>query len=96
MGRYWCVYSGGNWQNETYGVDFCVADHPLGPFECGEGDAPRLLKTRPGLVGPGHTSIVTDREGQDWIAYHAWFDGKRKMCLDRLEWTAEGPSVAQA
>ena len=30
-GRYYCFYSGANWQTPRYGVDYVVADHPLGP-----------------------------------------------------------------
>ena len=30
--KYWCLYSGGRWSGEGYGVGFAVADHPLGPW----------------------------------------------------------------
>jgi hypothetical protein len=30
-GTYWCFYSGGNWQNETYGAGYAVADNPARP-----------------------------------------------------------------
>ncbi len=94
-GLYYCFYSGGNWQNDTYGVDFCVAEHPLGPFVGAELDCPRVLKTVPGQVfGPGHNSVVTGPDGvTDFIVYHAWDAGAtaRRTCIDPLEWTAEGP-----
>jgi hypothetical protein len=31
-GRYHLFYSGGAWEDETYGVSFAVAEHPLGPL----------------------------------------------------------------
>jgi GH43 family beta-xylosidase len=93
-GRYYCLYSGANWQTPRYGVDFVVADHPLGPYSEG-GDGPRVLHGVPGHVrGPGHNSVVFGPDGKtQYIVYHAW-DPKmkeRRMCIDKLEWTAEGP-----
>ena len=92
--RYYCFYSGANWQTPRYGVDFVVADNPLGPYSDG-GDRPRVLQGVPGHVrGPGHHSIVFGPEGKyQYIIYHAW-DPKmkeREMCADKLEWTPEGP-----
>lgn len=94
-GRYYCFYSGGRWENETYGVDYAVADHVLGPYS-GEGNesGPRVLHTTPGeLIGPGHNSLVRGPDGEDWIIYHAW-DARmtaRRMFMDRLVWTNDGP-----
>jgi beta-xylosidase len=94
FGRYWCFYSGGAWTGAGYGVSFAVADTPLGPFAEPATDKPALLRTRGGgLTGPGHNSIVVGPDGADYIVYHAWDAGfgARRMCLDRLEWTPEGP-----
>lgn len=94
-GRYYCFYSGGRWECETYGVDFCVADHVLGPYsDVGNEAGPRILKTIPGtLIGPGHNSIVTGPDGEDYIVYHAWDKAMkaRQMFIDRLLWTDAGP-----
>ena len=55
-----------------------------------------VLRSVPGeLEGPGHCSVVTGPDGGDWIVYHAW-DAQhtaRRMCIDRIEWTAAGPRV---
>lgn len=94
-GRYYCFYSAGRWENDTYGVDYAVADHVLGPYsDSGNEYGPRLLRTIPGsLVGPGHNSIITTPNGVDWIVYHAWDPGMtaRRMFIDRLIWTPDGP-----
>ena len=97
-GRYYCFYSGGNWQTDGYGVSYAVADHPLGPWvesPAALAEGP-LLRTVPGhVLGPGHNSVVTTPEGLDVMVYHAWDPGQtaRRMCLDRLEWTTRGPVV---
>jgi arabinan endo-1,5-alpha-L-arabinosidase len=96
-GRYYCFYSGANYQTARYGVDYVVANHPLGPY-IGQGDAPRVLRGVPGQVrGPGHHSIVRGPKGrQDYIVYHAWDPNMkvRWMCVDKLLWTPEGPRAA--
>ena len=94
-GKYYCLYSGSNWETEHYGVDWCVASHPLGPWLGASESGPRLLKSVPGHArGPGHNSLVTGPDGKtDWIVYHAWDEHRtaRRMCVDRVEWTEAGP-----
>jgi beta-xylosidase len=95
-GKYFCFYSGGRWETETYGVDYCSADRVLGPYSDAASDnGPRVLHTIPGeMIGPGHNSIATGPDGQtDYIIYHAWDKEMtaRQMCVDRLIWTPDGP-----
>ena len=62
-GRYHLFYSGGAWEDETYGVSFAVAEHPLGPFHEPR-TGPTVLQTVPGSVrGPGHNSVIGARMG---------------------------------
>lgn len=93
-GRYYCFYSGANYQTTRYGVDYVVADRPLGPYS-DQGDHPRVLHSVPNHVrGPGHHSIVTGPDGHtQYIIYHAWDPAMkvRQMCIDKLVWTADGP-----
>lgn len=93
-GRYYCLFSGGAWGNETYGVSWAEADHPLGPWYRSPAN-PRVLRTRhPDVVGPGHTSITTAGDA-DVIAFHAWDAAHtaRRMHLAALEWGEDGPRV---
>jgi arabinan endo-1,5-alpha-L-arabinosidase len=95
-GRYFCLYSGGCWQTPTYGVDYLVADSVMGPYSDEGAEAgPRVLRTVPGRVlGPGHCSVTRGPDGSTlYVVYHAWGPdlGARRMCIDRLEFTAEGP-----
>ena len=98
-GRYYCFYSGGAWQEPNYGVSYAVSDSPFGPFRepAWASDGPTLLRSIPGrVIGPGHNSIVQGPDGEDYLVYHAWDVHKtaRRMCIDRLEWTDEGPRTA--
>ncbi len=93
-GKYYCFYSGSNYQTERYGVDYVVADSVMGPYS-GQGSSARVLKGVAGKVrGPGHHSIAVGPDGKtEYLVYHAW-DAKmtvRQLCIDRLEWTKDGP-----
>jgi beta-xylosidase len=95
-GHYYCFYSGGRWENDTYGVDYGVADSVLGPYsDAGNEAGPRVLRTVPNrVIGPGHNTIVTGPDNvMDYIVYHAWDREMkaRRMFVDELIWTAEGP-----
>jgi len=93
-GKYYCLYSGANWQTDRYGLDYTVANNPLGPYSPG-GDHARVLHGIPGQVrGPGHNSVVTGPDGKtQYVVYHAWNRSmtQRQMCVDRLDWTPDGP-----
>jgi beta-xylosidase len=95
-GRYYCFFSAGRWENESYGVDYAVADHVMGPYTCdAKPNGARVLRTVPGkLLGPGHNSLTVSPDGKtDYIVYHAW-DAQmtaRRMFLEPITWTANGP-----
>lgn len=93
--RYYCFYSGGRWETESYGVDYGVADHVMGFYsDHGNELGARVLRSVADYVlGPGHNSIAVSPTGQEYIVYHAWDpDMKaRRMCIDRLIWTTSGP-----
>jgi len=95
-GRYYCFYSGGRWETESYGVDYGMADHVLGPYsDAGNEDGPRILRTVPNHVfGPGHNSLILGPDGEtEYVVYHAWDREMkaRRMCIDKLVWEPEGP-----
>jgi hypothetical protein len=94
-GRYFCFYSGGNWQTRDYGVSYAVAEHPLGPWHHAPESGPIVLRERPpDVLGPGHNSYAVAPDGKtELLVYHAWdaTRAKRRMCVDRLVWTKGGP-----
>ncbi|HIK16976.1 MAG TPA: glycoside hydrolase family 43 protein [Leptolyngbyaceae cyanobacterium M33_DOE_097] len=94
--HYYCFYSGGRWETESYGVDYGVAEHVMGPYsDVGNETGPRVLRSQLGYVlGPGHNSIALGLDGQtEYMVYHAWDVEMqaRRMCIDSLQWTADGP-----
>ena len=93
-GKVYCFYSGSNYQTPRYGVDYVVADKPMGPYR-DQGDHARVLSGIPDHVrGPGHHSIITGPDNQtEYIVYHAWDPAMkvRWMCVDELKWTSSGP-----
>jgi GH43 family beta-xylosidase len=95
-GRYWCLYSGGCWQTETYGVDYLVADSVMGPYDDTSSQAgPRVLRSVPGhVIGPGHCCVTLAPDGRSpCIVYHSWGPDlrARRMCIDPLRFHADGP-----
>lgn len=96
-GRYFCFYSGGNWQTHDYGVSYAVAPHPLGPWTHAPETGPVVLRQRGDMLGPGHNSCARSPDGRsDYLVYHAWDRARtaRRMCIDPLVWTPEGPRCA--
>lgn len=95
-GTYYCFYSGGCWETADYGVGYAVASHPLGSWrDDWSREGPVVLKGIPDKVlGPGHNSVVRGPDGRtDFIVYHAWDPARtaRRMCIDRLMFTPDGP-----
>lgn len=92
-GRYYQMYSGGNYSRPNYAVGYASASHPEGPWTPwtapGGIEPGRLLETRSAvLYGPGHHSVAPGLNNVDrYICYHAWEPDRkgRRMCLDRLE-----------
>jgi beta-xylosidase len=97
-GRYYCLYSGGAWHGDAYGVGFALADHPLGPWrdEFAVHGASVLRGVAGKVIGPGHNSTVIGPDGRTlFMVYHAWDVAKtaRRMFIDPIEWTPQGPKV---
>lgn len=95
-GKYYCFYSGGCFENETYGVDYVESESVMGPYgDYSSAAGARVLRTVSGhTIGPGHNSFVTGPDGKStYIVYHAWDPGMtaRRMCIDKLRWTDHGP-----
>lgn len=95
-GRYYCFFSGGCWQTDSYGVDFVAAQSVLGPYaDDGVERGPRILKTIPDrVIGPGHCSVVIGPDGHThYLVYHAWDPERtaRRLCIDELRFAPQGP-----
>jgi GH43 family beta-xylosidase len=106
-GRFYQMFSGGNWQNLSYGVAYALADQVDQTEEWqqsadGEHVLP-ILRTVPGkVIGPGHNSVVCGPDNmQLYCIYHRWAadSSGRVLAIDPLDWAGErmlvlGPSTA--
>ena len=98
-GTYYMFYSGGNFASAGYAVGYATATDVRGPYT----DSPDnpILETKAPAAGPGHQSIIADKDGDLWMAYHAWdakaigpeAGGQRRLWLDELVWEDGGPVV---
>lgn len=94
-GRYYEMFSGGNWQNMSYGVSFATSDRILSEeewlqFSDGETTLP-ILRTIPELViGPGHNCVVRGPNNRElYCVYHRWTEAGRVMAIDRLDFAGD-------
>ncbi|HEX2223287.1 MAG TPA: glycoside hydrolase family 43 protein [Thermoanaerobaculia bacterium] len=106
-GLYYQMFSGGNWQNPTYGVSYAVTDRLDRPGEWTQAaDGVRVLPVmRSGgeVVGPGHNSVVRGPDNRQlYCVYHRWSadTSARVMAIDPLDWAGErllvlGPSTTE-
>jgi GH43 family beta-xylosidase len=97
--KYYCFYSGGCYQGAGYGVDYGTAPTVWGPYsDEGNEHGARVLRSEPGhVLGPGHHCIVKAPDDHtDMVVYHAWDPAMiaRRMCIDPLVWTVDGPRCA--
>jgi GH43 family beta-xylosidase len=89
-GRYFEMFSGGNWQNTSYGVGYAVTDDLKGTDEWeqrADGDTLLpIIRTSPEVIGPGHNSIVRGPNGRElYCVYHRWTEAGRVMAIDRMD-----------
>ena len=94
-GRYFEMFSGGNWQNTTYGVSFATSGTVVGEREWeqyadGHTVLP-ILRTLPGSVtGPGHNSIVRGPNNRElYCVYHSWVGDERVEAIDRMDFAGD-------
>jgi len=103
---YYQMFSGGNWQNITYGVSYAITDdiereEEWLQFSDGEKVLP-ILRTIPELVtGPGHNSVVRGVNNRElYCVYHRWTENGRTLSIDRQDYAGtrmfiEGASFAE-
>jgi arabinan endo-1,5-alpha-L-arabinosidase len=99
-GLYYLMFSGGNWKNSSYGVGYAVSAtiHSDQEWEqlCDGTRVLPLLRTVPGVMGPGHNSVVRGPDNRQlYCVYHRW-DAEirgRVLSIDPLEWIGDELSV---
>ena len=105
-GKYFEMFSGGNWQNKSYGVSFAVTDsmnftEEWTQFSDGEKILP-ILRTIPGkVIGPGHNSVVRGPNNRElYCVYHRWTEAGRVLAIDRMDFAGDrlfvgGPTTTE-
>jgi GH43 family beta-xylosidase len=98
-GRYYEMFSGGNWQNLSYGVSYATSDRVLRDDEWEQhADGSKILpvlRTIPEkVIGPGHNSVVRAPDNQQlFCVYHRWAEEGRVLAIDRMEFVGDGLMV---
>ena len=94
-GRYFEMFSGGNWQNITYGVSYAVTDDIDDDDEWhqhsdGITTLP-ILRTIPDrVIGPGHNSVIRGPNNRElYCVYHRWDGGERVLAIDRMDFAGD-------
>lgn len=92
-GKYYFMWSEGNWTKADYSVAYAIADSPFGPWE----RAGKILQQDPKVAtGAGHHSVLQTPGKDEWyIVYHrrplTETDGNhRETCIDRMEFDEKG------
>ena len=93
QGRYYFLWSEGDWAYSSYAVAYAQAVTPEGPLE----RATTILQSHGDIAnGPGHNSVVNIPGTDEWyIVYHrrplTETDGNhRVVCIDRLYFDQQG------
>lgn len=93
-GTYYCLYSTGEYWNDSYGVCWASAPTISGPWTK-PGDGP-ILVSNDVAKGPGH-GMPIKVGAQWWYLYHAWEpDGEpagRLLWLSRMKFGGHGPVI---
>jgi GH43 family beta-xylosidase len=93
-GRYYQLYSGGWFADETYAVGLAEAPAPTGPWR--KHPANPVLRSGETIRGPGHVSFAFGPDAATrYAVYHGYVDGQpgRKVLLDRLRWAGDRPLI---
>jgi beta-xylosidase len=92
-GKYYLMWSEGNWTDETYKVAYAIAESSLGPFK----KISTVLQTNPSVAtGAGHHSIINIPGTDDWyIIYHRrpipnLDRDHRVTCIDKIYFDENG------
>jgi len=92
-GKYYFMWSEGNWGDETYRVAYAISDSLFGPFE----RIGTILSQDPEVAtGSGHHSVINVPNTDEWyIVYHRRpipNKGRdhRVTCIDNLEFNEDG------
>ena len=92
-GKYYFMWSDGDWNGSDYCVAYAIADSPFGPFH----REAEILRRDPKIgTGAGHHSVIRGPKENDWyIVYHRHPIGEtdgnaRVTCIDHIYFDKNG------
>lgn len=92
-GKYYFMWSEGDWTKDDYRVAYAIADSPFGPFE----RVGTILESDPEIgTGAGHHSVIrSSKTDRYYIVYHrhplgATDGNDRVICVDELHFDSNG------
>lgn len=92
-GKYYFMWSEGDWTGPDYSVAYAIGDSPFGPFK----RIGRILQQDPAIAtGAGHHSVMNIPGTDDWyIVYHrrplnTANGNHRETCIDHMYFDANG------
>lgn len=92
-GKYYLMWSEGDWTGPDYCLAYAIADSPLGPFK----RIGKILQQNSGIAtGAGHHSVINIPRTDDWyIFYHrrplTTKDGNhRETCIEKMYFAENG------
>lgn len=88
-GKLLLFYSGGRWQDSSYGINWAHCHGPGGP--CTKALGP-WVRSNAAVAGPGGQDFFRDEAGKLWMSYHGWDprrigyenQGVRTLRIDRV------------
>jgi beta-xylosidase len=97
---YYLFFSANDYASAFYAVGYATSSELTGPYEDAE-ENPILKSERGGPgFGPGHQTLIEDRDGDLWMVYHAWEKtfSKRQVWIDEVVFedgkpVVQGPDV---
>jgi GH43 family beta-xylosidase len=93
--KYFEMFSGGNWQNSSYGVGYATSGtlEDAGEWHQsidGSSVLPVLRTIPEKVIGPGHNSAAIGPNGRElYCVYHCWQGSDRVMAIDRMGFAGE-------
>jgi beta-xylosidase len=94
--KYYLFYSGNWWESHEYAIGYAVCETVMGPCEKPL-DKP-WFEFKPPVMGPGGEAFFTDKNGNLWMAYHAWTganvgypSGQRSLHIDLVTFEGDKP-----
>ena len=95
--KYYLFYSGNWWESHEYAIGYAICETVTGP--CEKPLKEPWFKYKAPVMGPGGETFFTDKEGNLWMAYHAWTGakvgysggGERTLHIDLVTFEGDKP-----